>query len=77
MRASFIGSSPANLYDPLTMPPALVETHQDLDRAVDQCYRPAAFPNEARRIKFLFELYEQYTALLIAAAGKKKKRTTG
>lgn len=66
-------------YDPLTMPPALVKAHQDLDRTVDLCYRPAAFLNETRRIEFLFELYEQYTAPLMALAGegKKKKRTTG
>ncbi len=82
VRASFVGSSLADLYDPLTMPPALVKAHQDLDRAVDLCYRPQAFPNEARRIEYLFELYEQYTAPLMAAAGiesdgrsrKKKKK---
>jgi len=33
------GSSLADLYDPLTMPPALVRAHQALDRAVDACYR--------------------------------------
>lgn len=79
VRASFVGSSLADLYDPLTMPPALVKAHQDLDRAVNQCYRPAAFLNEARRIEFLFELYEQYIAPLMAAAGtgKKKKKTAG
>jgi len=33
------GSSLADLYDPLTMPPALVKAHQALDRAVDACYR--------------------------------------
>lgn len=78
VRASFVGSSLADLYDPLTMPPALVKAHQDLDRAVDGCYRLAAFLNEARRIEFLFELYEQYTApLMAAAAGTKKKKPTG
>ena len=79
VRASFVGSSLADLYDPLTMPPALIKAHQDLDRAVDLCYRPQAFPNEARRIEYLFDLYEQYTAPLMAAAGiegKKKKKTT-
>lgn len=76
VRVSFVGSSLADLYDPLTMPPTLVKAHHDLDRAVDQCYRPQAFPNEARRIEYLFELYEQYTAPLMAAAGieGKKKR---
>lgn len=74
VRASFVGSSLADLYDPLTMPPALVKAHQDLDRAVDQCYRSAAFLNEARRIEFLFELYEQYTAPLMAGLDAKKKK---
>ncbi|WP_342663163.1 type IIL restriction-modification enzyme MmeI [Rudanella lutea] len=78
VRASFVGSSLADLYDPLTMPPALVKAHQDLDRAVDQCYRKQAFTNETRRIEYLFELYDQYTAPLVAAAGvggKKKSKT--
>lgn len=76
VRASFVGSSLADLYDPLTMPSALVKAHQDLDRAVDQCYRKQSFANETRRIEYLFELYEQYTAPLVAAAGVegKKKR---
>jgi hypothetical protein len=38
-RAQFPQSSLADLYDPLTMPPALVKAHQALDRAVDACYR--------------------------------------
>ena len=77
VRASFVGSSLADLYDPLTMPPTLVKAHQDLDRAADLCYRPQAFPSETRRIEYLFELYEQYTAPLMAAGveGKKKKKT--
>ncbi|MGF7218824.1 hypothetical protein GGR92_005003 [Spirosoma lacussanchae] len=76
VRASFVGSSLADLYDPLTMPPALVKAHQDLDRAVDQCYRKQAFANETRRIEYLFELYEQYTAPLIGAglASNRRKR---
>lgn len=32
------------------MPPALVKAHQELDRAVDLCYRPQPFPSEAKRI---------------------------
>jgi hypothetical protein len=38
--AAFEGSSLADLYDPLPMPPKLVKAHQDLDKAVDLCYRP-------------------------------------
>jgi len=56
----------ADLYDPLTMPPELVKAHQALDKAVDLCYRPQPFPNETKRIEFLFELYDKYTAGLFA-----------
>lgn len=30
---------------------------QDLDKAVNLCYRPQTFPSEAKRIEYLFELY--------------------
>jgi hypothetical protein len=61
VRAEFPESSLADLYDPNTMPPALVKAHQVLDKAVDLCYRPQAFINETKRIEFLFELYDKYT----------------
>ncbi len=63
-RAQFPQSSLADLYDPLTMPPVLVKAHQALDRAVDACYRKAAFTNDAQRVEFLFERYQQLTSLL-------------
>jgi hypothetical protein len=63
-RLQFPGSSLADLYDPLTMPPALVKAHQELDKAVDLCYRPQPFPNETKRIEYLFDLYEKYTAVM-------------
>ncbi|EMR03814.1 type IIL restriction-modification enzyme MmeI [Cesiribacter andamanensis] len=74
VRAQFPDSSLADLYDPLTMPPALVKAHQELDRAVDLCYRPQAFPSEAKRMEFLFELYEKYTAGLFEKEKPKKAR---
>ena len=69
------GSSLADLYDPNTMPPVLVKAHQQLDKAVDLCYRPQVFLNETKRIEFLFELYDKYTAGLFVKEkpGKKKK----
>jgi hypothetical protein len=70
IRAAFPGSSLADLYDPLTMPPALAKAHNDLDKAVDLAYRPQPFTSEANRMVFLFELYEKYTADLFT---KKKK----
>lgn len=72
-RALFPDSSLADLYDPNTMPPALVKAHQHLDKAVDQCYRPQPFVNETKRIEFLFELYDKYTAGLFVKEKKTKK----
>lgn len=73
VRTQFPDSSLADLYDPNTMPPALVKAHQALDKAVDLCYRPQPFPNETKRIEFLFELYDKYTAGLFVKEKKKKK----
>jgi type I restriction-modification system DNA methylase subunit len=71
-RAEFPNSSLADLYDPLTMPPALVKAHNELDKAVDLAYRPQPFTSEANRMEFLFELYEKYTADLFTKEPKKK-----
>ncbi len=60
VRAQFPKISLADLYDPLTMPPELTKAHNELDKAVDKCYRTQAFNNESNRIEFLFNLYEQY-----------------
>ncbi|MGH2564989.1 MAG: type IIL restriction-modification enzyme MmeI, partial [Ginsengibacter sp.] len=65
-RKQFPNSSLADLYDPNTMPPPLVKAHQALDKAVDQCYRSQPFPNETKRIEFLFGLYDKYTSGLFA-----------
>jgi hypothetical protein len=74
VRAEFPNSSLANLYDPLTMPPALVKAHNELDKAVDLAYRPQPFTSEANRMVYLFELYEKYTADLFTTERKKKKQ---
>ena len=76
-RLQFPNSSLADLYDPLTMPPALVKAHNELDKAVDLAYRPQAFTSEANRMEFLFGLYEKYTAdLFTKEKPKKTKKTT-
>ena len=56
-RAQFPNSSLADLYDPLTMPPALLKAHQHLDKTVDAAYGKTNFQTEAQRVAFLFELY--------------------
>jgi len=72
-RLQFPNSSLADLYDPLTMPPALVKAHNELDKAVDLAYRPQAFTSEANRMVFLFELYEKYTKDLFTKVRIKKR----
>ncbi len=67
------GSTLADLYDPLAMPPRLVKAHAALDRAVDRCYRRQPFTSERQRVEFLFALYEKLTAPLLPAGGKKKR----
>ena len=60
IRSQFIDCSLADLYDPLSMPPNLKKAHQELDKAVDNCYGSKLFKNDKERIEFLFGLYEEY-----------------
>ncbi len=71
-RANFPKSSLADLYDPNTMPPALLRAHHALDKVVDSTYRKTPFKNERSRIEFLFNLYQQIKEPLIS--GKKKRK---
>ncbi len=74
-RLEFPTSSLADLYDPLTMPPVLVKAHNELDKAVDSAYSKQTFNSDAKRMEFLFDLYERYTAGLFVKekTGKKVK----
>lgn len=78
-RAQFASSSLADLYDPLTMPPALLKAHQKLDTAVDAAYQPSGgkktYASDAERVAFLFELYQRITSFLPAPAAKKSRKT--
>ena len=71
-RALFPGSTLANLYDPLTMPPALLRAHQKLDAAVDKAYGKSGFKSDAERVAFLFARYQTLTSLLPQTAPKKR-----
>ncbi|NOU23903.1 MAG: class I SAM-dependent DNA methyltransferase, partial [Methyloglobulus sp.] len=62
-RAKYPGSSLADLYDPLTMPPELVKAHHKLDAAVDASYSKKKFSGDSDRVAFLFELYQQLTQM--------------
>jgi hypothetical protein len=78
-RAKFADASLADLYDPLTMPSALLKAHQKLDAAVDAAYQPSggkrSYASDAERVAFLFELYQRITSLLPAPAVKKTRKT--
>jgi hypothetical protein len=71
-RAAFPDSTLADLYDPVTMPPALVKAHQALDRAVDAAYGRRSFATDADRVAFLFDRYQHLTSLLPPAKQARK-----
>jgi hypothetical protein len=77
-RAAFPTSSLADLYDPLSMPPALLKAHQKLDTAVDAAYQPSGgkktYASDAERVAFLFDLYQRITSLLPAPVTKKTNK---
>ncbi len=60
-RANHPESSLADLYDPLTMPPDLLNAHNELDKAVDRAYGKPSFASDMERIEFLFDLYKKIT----------------
>ena len=72
-RAKFSNSSLADLYDPITMPPALQKAHQKLDKAVEAAYGKT-FETDADRVTHLFSLYQKMTEGLFAAEAKKKRK---
>ena len=61
-RAQYPEKTIAWMYDPDTMPSALLAAHQALDRAVEKCYRDRPFTTDEERLEHLFSLYEQMTA---------------
>lgn len=69
-RAAHPGATPADLYDPRTMPRELQRAHAALDRAVDGLYRRGAFGDDEARFEHLFGLWERLSAPMLA--GKKR-----
>jgi hypothetical protein len=76
-RAQFSDASLADLYDPLTIPPALLKAHQKLDAAVDATYQPSggkkSYASDAEHAALLFDLYQRITSSLPAPAAKKTR----
>lgn len=60
-RAKFVGSSLADLYGPLTMPPALLKAHQKLDKEVLKLYGISPASSEEEIVMKLFERYKALT----------------
>ena len=72
-RAQYPESSLADLYDPLTMPPELVQAHRKLDAAVDAAYARRKFSGDRDRLAFLFELYQQIVSPLVAQKNLRRR----
>lgn len=70
-RASNVGMTLAELYDPDKMPADLKQAHSNLDNAVDKLYRPQGFANTEERLAHLLARYEELVATEEQA--KKKK----
>lgn len=83
-REKYPAKTIADLYDPDVMPAPLLQAHQNLDTAVEKCYRTKPFTNDEERLEFLFTLYEQVNATVTAdlltpaptAKVKTRKKTT-
>lgn len=58
-RAKHPSKTIAQLYNPSTMPKGLLQAHQELDTAIEQCYRLQPFKNDTERLEYLFKMYEE------------------
>jgi hypothetical protein len=66
----------AQLYNPDTMPKGLLQAHQELDIAIEQCYRLQPFKNDTERLEYLFKQYEEMIKKDTLFAKQKKTRKT-
>lgn len=64
----------AQLYNPTTMPKGLLQAHQELDTAIEQCYRLQPFKNDTERLEYLFRQYEEMLQKDTLFAKQKKTR---
>ncbi len=69
VRAEYPESSLAELYDPLTMPPELLNAHQTLDRAVLKLYGFSPEAPESKIVAGLMELYGKLTQRVFQTPG--------
>ncbi|WP_027066589.1 DNA methyltransferase [Maribacter sp. Hel_I_7] len=76
-RAKHPSKTMATLYNPTTMPKGLLQAHQALDTAIEQCYRLQPFKNDTERLEYLFKQYEEMVQkdTLFAKQKKSRKKT--
>ncbi len=75
-RAKHPSKTMAQLYNPTTMPKGLLQAHQELDTAIEQCYRLQPFKNDTERLEYLFKQYEEMLQKDTLFANQKKPRKT-
>lgn len=73
-RAKHPEKTMAQLYNPGTMPKGLKHAHEELDSAIEQCYRLQPFTSDTERLEFLFKMYEEMTKKDTLFARQKKTR---
>lgn len=73
-RAKHPSKTMAQLYNPDTMPKGLLKAHQELDTAIEQCYRLQPFKNDTERLEYLFKQYEEMSKKDTLFAKQKKTR---
>jgi hypothetical protein len=61
-RETYSEKTLGELYDPDKMPNGLKEAHEQLDLAIERCYRSKLFENDEERLAYLFKMYEQMIA---------------
>jgi hypothetical protein len=75
-RAKHPEKTMAQLYDPDKMPKGLKQVHEELDRAVEQCYRLQPFTSDTERLEYLFKMYEEMTKSGTLFEKQKKSKKT-
>ena len=73
-RAKYAEKTMAWMYNRGTMPEGLKQAHEELDKAVEQCYRLQSFTSDTERLEYLFKLYEEITKKDTLFARQKKTR---
>jgi len=73
-RAKHPSKTMAQLYNPTTMPKGLLQAHQELDTAIEQCYRLQPVKNDTERLEYLFKRYEEMLQKDTLFAKQKKTR---